>query len=78
MNDKERIEELEDVLRDLISNDIDCLCYPDVDVYGYCLEEDIAAPFWSECGLYGRVGKEAARTLLARHKRACRVLGIDD
>lgn len=39
---------------------------------------DSEAPFWSEAGLYGRVGREAARTLLARHRRATVALAALD
>lgn len=46
------------------------LSYPIRDVYGSSVATDRAAPLWTEAGLYGRVGKEAARTLLARHRRA--------
>ncbi len=50
--------------------------YPVEDVYseGPDVDGNGDAPFWSEAGLYGRVGKEAARTLLARHRRATEAL----
>lgn len=38
--------------------------YPESDCYGLC--EDADAPLWTEAGLYGRVGKDAARTLLRK------------
>lgn len=53
---------------------IDCQEYPMKDVYGSngkkgkVGERDIDMPFWSEAGLYPRVGKEAARTLLGRYE----------
>lgn len=47
----------------------DMLSYPQRDVYGSCIKEDREAPLWTECGLYGRVGKDAARTLLALHRK---------
>ena len=52
------------------------LDYPVEDVYsdGPDVDGNGDAPFWSEGGLYGRVGKEAARTLLARHRRAMEAL----
>lgn len=40
--------------------------YPTNGVYGPI---DYDAPFWSEATLYELVGKEAARTLLARHRQ---------
>ena len=49
--------------------------YPDKDVYGSngrkgkVGERDCDMPFWSEGGLYPRIGKEAARTLLARYTK---------
>jgi len=44
--------------------------YPIVDCYESGDEKDDAkAPMWTEAGLYGRFGKEAARTLLARHRK---------
>ena len=48
------------------------LLYPERDVYGETGDDDEngVAPLWTEAGLYGRVGKDAARTLLARHRRA--------
>ena len=64
-------------LEELVSNDIDCLAYPEKDVCGEHEQDDAEAPFWSECGLYGRVGKEAARTLLARRRHAMDLLKRD-
>ena len=52
----------------------DCLCYPVKDVYGLKDKDDITAPLWTESGLYGRVGKEAARTLLAWRDGVIRAL----
>ena len=44
--------------------------YPRVDCYASGDErQDAKAPMWTEAGLYGRFGKEAARTLLARHRK---------
>ena len=70
-------DKLVDTAKEMIKEPLD-LDYPQKDVYGYCSKDDIAAPFWSESGLYGRVGKEAARTLLARRHRLCEALGIAD
>lgn len=48
------------------------MAYPEKDVYGHngnkgkAGERGCDMPFWSEGGLYPRVGKEAARTLLSR------------
>ena len=56
------------------------LAYPARDGYGSCRREDREAPLWTESGLYGRVGKEAARTLLARRrmlKEALIAWGVD-
>ena len=61
------IDRLRGVLRDLVSEP-DCISYPERGVYDEPIYSD--APFWSEAALYELVGKEAARTLLARHKRA--------
>ncbi len=47
----------------------DCLEYPKGDVWGMHEKGDAEAPLWTEAGLYGRVGKEAARTLLAWHRK---------
>lgn len=47
----------------------DCQEYPERDVYGEGPAENGGLPFWSEAGTYGRFGKEAARTLLARRRR---------
>lgn len=71
-----RIELLEAVVlaaRD-IKDEPSCLGYPIRDVYGSSIKEDRSAPLWTESGLYGRVGKEAARTLLARHRILCEKL----
>lgn len=46
--------------------DVHDLAYPESDVYGLAEPGDVNAPLWSEAGLYGRLGKEAARTVLAR------------
>lgn len=50
------------------------LAYPARDVYGFCRRDDREAPLWTEGGLYGRVGKGSARTLLGRRKRALEML----
>lgn len=63
--------------RDLAGEPGDIL-YPESDVYSLHLREDTEAPLWSEAGLYGRVGKEAARTLLAHHASLLAVLGDAD
>jgi hypothetical protein len=41
------------------------------------LEEDARAPFMTEAYLYNLLGKEDARTLLARFGVLCRVLGVE-
>lgn len=48
--------------------------YPLKDCYGsngkpLSKDGEAHAPFWSEVGLYGRVGKEAGRTLLTWHEK---------
>ena len=68
-------EAVREAFRVLLSEPGD-LDYPVEDVYseGPDVDGNGDAPFWSEAGLYGRVGKEAARTLLARHRRATEAL----
>jgi hypothetical protein len=68
-------DKLVQAAKEMIKDPLD-LDYPQKDVYGFCSKDEIDAPFWTESGLYGRVGKEAARTLLARRKRLCEALGI--
>jgi hypothetical protein len=70
-------DKLVQTAKEMIAEPLD-LDYPQKDVYGYCSKDEIDAPFWSESGLYGRVGKEAGRTLLVRRKRLCEALGIAD
>ena len=47
--------------------------YPTNGVYGAI---DYNAPFWSEAALYELVGKEAARTLLARHRQVDHLVNV--
>lgn len=72
MEDKEFVDVLVNALENLLTSaqliitEPDMLSYPKKDVYNQHSKEDSLAPFWSEAGLYGRVGKDAARTLLIR------------
>ena len=58
------------------------LVYPELDANGLDGSEeqngddDSAAPLWTEAGLYGRVGKEAARTMLASYNIAIAALEL--
>lgn len=71
---KRRIKELEIALKNMVADPGD-LAYPAKDVWGHKpLKEDYEAPLWTECGLYGRVGKEAARTMLVFHTRAMKLV----
>jgi hypothetical protein len=73
------LAEAVEAFRALLSEPRD-LDYPVEDVYGEGpdMGGNAEAPFWSEAGLYGRAGKEAARTLLARHRKATAALAALD
>ena len=70
------IEKAFAAIGDLLSEPHDLDAPPALLATGMWAKEDADAPFWSEAGLYGRVGKEAARTLLVRHRRATEALDL--
>ena len=66
----EALRGLVEAAQQMVRNDVELLSFPKIDAYGEKpLKEDIEAPIWSEAALYGRFGKDAARTLLGRVER---------
>jgi hypothetical protein len=67
----EEVEKLREAVIDFLSDEEgkNVGDYPVKDIWGRKPEEeDLDAPLWTEAGLYGRVGKDLARTLLGKRE----------